>query len=126
MRSSDLETSESSSGNATGAETNTAALVPSSSNLPFHNHRGLSTLLRKSVLRDRFQFLEETRICLPHLGEKSCALAHDEVCFYEANILRSLRFHVHPFIMELLHYLNIAYRQLMPNSWRIVISCKEI
>lgn len=69
MRSSDLETSVSSSGNATGAETDTAALVPSSSNLPFHNHRGLSTLLRKSVLRDRFQFLEETRICLPHLGE---------------------------------------------------------
>ena len=25
--------------------------------------------------------------------------------------------------MELLHYLNIALRQLMLNSWRIVISC---
>ena len=28
--------------------------------------------------------------------------------------------------MELLHYLNIAPGQLMPNSWRIIISCIEI
>ena len=28
--------------------------------------------------------------------------------------------------MKLLHYLNIAPRQLMPNSWRIVISCMVI
>lgn len=33
---------------------------------------------------------------------------------------------VHPFIMELLHHLNIAFGQLMPNSWRISISCMEI
>ena len=28
--------------------------------------------------------------------------------------------------MELLHHLNIALGQLMPNSWRIVISCMVI
>ena len=28
--------------------------------------------------------------------------------------------------MELLHYLNIAPRQLMLNSWRIIISCMVI
>ena len=28
--------------------------------------------------------------------------------------------------MELLHYLNIAPTQLIPNSWRIVISCMVI
>ena len=38
----------------------------------------------------------------------------------------SLRFPVHPFIMELLHYLNIAVGQLMPNLWKIVISCMVI
>ena len=37
-----------------------------------------------------------------------------------------LRFPVHLFIMELLHYLNIAPRQLMLNSWRIIISCMVI
>ena len=37
-----------------------------------------------------------------------------------------LRFSVHPFIMELLHHLNIALAQLMLNSWRIVISCMVI
>jgi len=40
--------------------------------------------------------------------------------------LCSLRFPVHAFIMELLHHLNIAPGQLMPNSWRIVISCMVI
>ena len=60
------------------------------------------------------------------MDEKSCAFAHGEVYFYEATFLCSLKFLVHPFIMELLHYLNIAPRQLMPNSWRIVISCMEI
>ena len=28
--------------------------------------------------------------------------------------------------MELLNHFNIALRQLMPNSWRIVVSCMEI
>ena len=37
-----------------------------------------------------------------------------------------LRFLVHTFIMELLNHFNIAPGQLMPNSWRIVISCMEI
>ena len=48
------------------------------------------------------------------------------MCFYEAAFLCGLRFPVHPFIMELLNHFNIASRQLMPNSWRIVISCMEI
>ena len=37
-----------------------------------------------------------------------------------------LRFLVHSFITELVHYLNITPRQLMPNSWTIVISCMVI
>ena len=28
--------------------------------------------------------------------------------------------------MELLNHFNIAPRQLIPNSWRIVVSCMEI
>ena len=72
--------------------------------------------------RDRFQFPVETRACLPRKGEKACAFAHGEVCFYEAAFLCGLRFPIHPFIMEILNHLNIALRQLMLNSWRIVIS----
>ena len=48
------------------------------------------------------------------------------MCFYEAAFLYGLRFPIHHFIMELLHYLNIALGMLMPNSWRIVISCMVI
>ena len=48
------------------------------------------------------------------------------MCFYEAAFLSGLRFLVHPFIMELLNHFEIAPGQLMPNSWRIVVSCMEI
>ena len=48
------------------------------------------------------------------------------MCFYEAAFQCGLRFPVHPFIMELLSHFNVASRQLMPNSWRIVISCMEL
>ena len=56
------------------------------------------------------------------MSEKSYVFAHGKVCFYEATFLCGLRFPIHPFIMELLHYLNIVLGQLMLNSWRIVIS----
>ena len=79
-----------------------------------------------SRFKDRFQFPKETRARLPKRGEKSCAFAHREICFYEASFLCSLRFPIHPFFMELLHHLNIAPGQLMPNSWKIVISCMVI
>ena len=91
-------------------------------------------ILRKCTLdeenltrfRDRFQFLNETKIRLPRKGEKSCSFSLSEVCFYEATFLNGLRFPVHSFIMELLHHLNIAPGQLMSNSWRIMISCTKI
>ena len=33
---------------------------------------------------------------------------------------------VHPFLIELLDYFGITPGQLMPNSWRIVVSCMGI
>lgn len=67
--------------------------------------------------RDRFQLLDETRICLPRLGKKAYAFNLGEVCFYEVAFLSGLRFLVHPFVMELLHHLGIAPGQLMLNSY---------
>ena len=40
--------------------------------------------------------------------------------------MSGIKFPVHPVIMELFHHLNIASGQLMPNSWKIVISCMEV
>ena len=59
-------------------------------------------------------------------GEKACHFSPREVCFYEATFHCGLRFRVLPFIMELLSHFNIAFGQLMPNSWRIVVSYMEI
>ena len=139
VRLGDLETGLSSSAGMAEAEMDTATSMPSSvssSSYPFvsNTSRPFHALKEKCSLkgdtfkrfRDRFQFPEETRVHLPRKGEKSCAFTHGEVCFYEAAFLCGLRFPVHPFLMELLHHLNIAPRQLMPNSWRIVISCMVI
>ena len=125
----------SSSDDTVGAETDSTTLVPSSSQpsisktpSSFHTLKEECSLSEETLsrFRDRLQFPDETRVRLPRLDEESYAFAHGEEFFYEAAFLCGLRFLVHPFIMELLHYLNIAPRQLMPNSWRIVISCMEI
>ncbi|KAL0011655.1 hypothetical protein SO802_006763 [Lithocarpus litseifolius] len=79
-----------------------------------------------SKIRDRFQFLDKVRVRLPHEKERACHFFPGEVCFYKVAFLSGLRLPVHPFIMELLGCFGIAPGQLMPNSWRIVVSCMGI
>ena len=47
----------------------------------------------------------------------------DEVFFYEADFANGLRFPNHSFIKEHFSYLHLAPTQLVPNSWRILVSC---
>jgi len=90
------------------------SILPSTSTKP----RSFHALKEKCALkanffnkfRDRFQFPDETRARLPRKGEKACAFAQGEVCFYEVVFLCGLRFTIHPFIMELLNHLNITPR----------------
>ena len=97
-----------------------SSILPSTSTStrPFHALKEKCTLKLDvfNKFRDRLQFPEETRARLLRKGEKACAFAHGEVCFYEAAFTCSLRFPVHPFIMELLDHLHIAPGQLMLNS----------
>ena len=127
----DLEKGASSNVGREGTGVDTATSVPSSSQpsvlavvRSFHALKEKNSLKIEvfSKFRDRFQFPEGTRDRLPRKDEKACAFAHGEVCFYKATFSCGLRFPVHPFIMKLLHYLNLAPGQLMPNSWRILIS----
>ena len=46
----------------------------------------------------------------------------DKVFFYEAHFANGLRFPNHPFVKELFSYLHLAPTQLVPNSWRILVS----
>ena len=88
------------------------SILPSTSATPrpFHALKEKCTLKLDvfNKFRDRFQFLDETRARLPRKGEKACAFAHSEVCFYKAAFSCDLRFPVHPFIVELLDHLHIA------------------
>ena len=65
----------------------------------------VDTLFR---FKDRFQFLEEVRIRLPHGGERACHFLPGEVCLYEVAFQCGLRFPIHPFIMGLLNHFNIS------------------
>lgn len=73
---------------------------PSSSTKPrsFHALKELCGLDEETLFRfrDRFQFPNETKICLSCENKKACAFAHSEVCFYKATFLCGLRFPVHP------------------------------
>ena len=131
----DLERGASSNigGEGTGVDTATSAPSSSQPSVPtivraFHAFKDKCSLKIEvfSKFKDRFQFPKGTRARLPRKDEKACAFAHGEVCFYEAAFSCGLRFPIQPFIMKLLHHLNLAPRQLMPNSWRIVISCMVI
>ena len=88
------------------------SVLPSTSatSHPFHALKEKCTLKLNvfNKFKDRFQFPDETRARLSRKGEKACAFAHGEVCFYEAAFSCGLRFPVHPFIMELLDHLHIA------------------
>ena len=79
-----------------------------------------------SRFRDRFRFPDRVRVRLSCREERTCHFSPEEVYFYKAAFLCGLRFPFHPFIMELLAHFDIAPKQLMPNSWRIVVSCMEI
>ena len=127
VRSSELETRLSSSDDPEEVEEDTVVFVLREVKA-FHAPREVCSLDDETLsrFRGRFQFPDRVRICLPHEEERDCHFSPREVCFYEAAFLSGLRFLVHPFIIELLGHCNIAPRQLMPNSWRIVISCMGI
>ena len=76
--------------------------------------------------KDRFQFLKRVRVCLLNKEDWACHFFPREVCFYEAAFVCGLRFPVHLFLMELLDRFGISPGQLIPNSWRIVVSCMGI
>ena len=125
VRSSELETGLSSSGDPVEGDTvvSTPREVKS-----FHTLEEVYGLDADTVgrFKDRFQFSKRVRVCRPNDEDRACRFFPGEVCFYEAAFTCGLRFTVHPFMMELLDHFGIAPRQLMPNLWRIVVNCMEI
>ena len=77
-------------------------------------------------IRGRFQIPDGAFSRLPYTSEKACSFAHGEVSFYEVAFSCGLRFPIHPFIHHLLSNLNIAPGQLVPNAWRMIVSCMAI
>ena len=127
VRSSELETGLSSSDNPVEVGEDTVVSIPWE--VRAFSAFGEECSLDVEILSrfsHRFQFPERVRVRLPRIEERACHFSPREVCFYEAAFLSGLKFPVHRFIMELLNHFKITLRQLMPNSWRIVVSCMEI
>ena len=125
VRSSELETGLSSSGDPEGGDTAVSAprVVRA-----FHALEEVCGLDDETVgrFKDRFQFPECVRARRPTSEDRACHFFPGEICFYEAAFTCGLSLLVHPFIMELLGFFGIAPGQLMPNLWRIVVNCMEI
>ena len=121
VRSSELETGLSSSGSPEVGD-----IVVSAPRVvrAFHALEEVCGLDDDTVgrFKDRFQFLERVRVHRPTNEDRACHFFLGEVCFYEAAFTCMLRLPIHPFIMELFGFFGIASRQLMPNSWRIVVN----
>ena len=58
--------------------------------------------------------------------KRACHSYADEVCFYKADFTSGLCFLFHPFVREIFSYLHLAPTQLVPNSWRILVSCMVV
>ena len=125
VRSSELDTGLSSSGEP--VEGDTAVSTPREVRA-FYVLEEACGLDAKTVARfkERFQFPARVRVRQTGDEERACHFFPGEICFYETAFSCGLRFPVHPFIMELLDHFNIALRQLMPNSWRIMVNCMEV
>ena len=125
VRSSELDTGLSSSGEL--AEGDIAISTPREVRA-FYALKEACGLDADTVARfkDRFQFPKRVCVRRPSDEDRACHFFPGEICFYEAAFSCGLRFPVHPFIVELLDHFGIAPRQLMPNSWRIVVNYMEI
>ena len=118
VRSSELETNLSSSGDC-------RALEVTSPSTPYKAWDICYALKGKDEggIRNRFQFPSSVMIRIPNDDDRDCHSYANEVCFYKANFVSGLRFPIPPFLRELFSYLFLAPTQLVPNSWRIVICC---
>ena len=77
-------------------------------------------------IKDRFQFPDLVKIGILSDEGRACHSYANEVCFYEADFTSGLCFLVHPFVRELFSYLHLAPTQLVPNFWRILVSCMVV
>ena len=59
-------------------------------------------------IRNTFQFPSSVMIRIPNDDDRACHSYTDEMCFYEANFVKSLCFPIHPFLRELFNYLFLA------------------
>ena len=115
VRSSKLETGLSSSGDPEGGDTTISAPRVIKA---FHALEEVCGPDDETVgrFKDRFQFPEHVRVRWPTNEDRAYHFFPGEICFYEAAFTCGLRLPVHPFIMELLGFFDIAPGKLMPNS----------
>ena len=115
VRSSELETGLSSSGNPERGDT---AISAPRVVRAFHALEEVCGLDDETVgrFKDRFQFPARVRVHRPTNEDRACLFFLGEICFYEVAFTCGLRLPIHPFIMELLGFFSIAPGQLMPNS----------
>lgn len=93
--------------------------------VPYAAKNVLSTLSRSRLegFRHVYQIPKSVTLRVLDFNEWACSCLPGEVSIFEQALEASLRFPIPLFVRHLLTHLRLALGQVMPNSWRILISC---
>jgi hypothetical protein len=79
-----------------------------------------------AVLRVKYQIPASVHLRVPGPNERANAPRFDELSLYVADFEAGLRLPFHPCIREVLWFLGLSPGQLLPNAWRILVSCSVL
>lgn len=104
-----------------------AAVKPISQVQPDHWHtkadKSTVTAGELEAIRERYQVPAEVELLLPTSTERASDHRPGEFTFYEEAFKGGVRLPLPQIVVDILNRLEVAPGQLMPNAWKIVLSC---
>lgn len=95
-----------------------------------HKRASFGLELKKSMtqevdfnrLRSAYAVPDDFRMIVPSLEERVVSPPFRCVAFYEDTFKASIRFPLHPFILNLLDFYTVTPTQFTPNGFRVIVS----
>ena len=112
---------ESSTPESVGVSETTPASVTLSSSEDEVTQR-LSFLSKSDIGSWGERFMVGADISIPTCNERACYPPEGYQCIYQDALEAGLRIPPHPFIIALMNFYQVGLGQIVPNSWRLVIS----
>ena len=104
-----------------------AAPKPISQVEPDHWHtkadKSTITAAELEAIRERYQIPAEVELVVPKSTERPSDVRPGEFSLYEEALKGGLRLLLPQIVVDVLNRLEVAPGQLMPNAWKILLSC---